>query len=518
MKVLDSLNDKRWNGKGLVISKDSFVLKANSRASHDIDIKSGKHVLHILGKKRSGNGKVAAHVISKEGILLLSEEFEFSNSSLTEVRFEFEAPLDYGLGELLLKRDSGAFGTIEISRLKLTRDQEQEKEKRLEEAKRKRRREDIPLPPSGFDSSFDTKRKIAFIVPYAIYGGAEVYIQSIMENIDPSIYQIDFLFLGKNKLMSLLKDPRYGMRLCRSMESLKGSLVSNHYDYIVYYNRADVYRLLSSLRSSGEIVSKLVEIYHSDFEWPGALSKIRVRKNVDTLFRVAPSLAQDISGVPSDRKVTLPVGVNLKRFSFAHRDEMMRKVLLKGRKGVIGTVARISPEKNIDYILKLATKMTDYSFVIVGDGPMLKAVRMFVSDRKIDNVTFLGFQTDVHKYYPNFDAFLLPSKMEGTPISIIEAMASGTLVFSSKVGAIPDIVKHNDTGFFITGTPAKDRKLIIENLDRLDVIGNARRMVEREHDIKENSQEFMRAMIDTDQHFVEAEEGDHVVILRGKFI
>jgi glycosyltransferase involved in cell wall biosynthesis len=518
MKVFDSLKNKKWNGKGIVLNKDIMVMKAKSRISHNIDLKAGEHTLHILGKKRSGNGRVSLHVMTENGTLLLSEDIEFQRSSTAEVRFKFDVPLDYGLGAIHLKRAGNSFGTIELSRIRLVREETEEKAKRAEDILEDKKRNRNPVPAISFDGGLDIKKKIAFVIPYGIYGGAEVYIQSIIQNIDLSGYQMDFLFLGKNKLMNVLQDPRLKMKLCRNLDALKGSLISTDYDYIVYYNRADVYRLLESLKAGTQISSRLIEIYHSDFEWPGALSKVKKRKYVDTMFRVAPSLAKDISGVSTEKKVTIPVGINLDKFSHAHRDKKLRKKLLREKKAVIGTVARMSPEKNIEYILKLATKMPDYSFVLVGDGPLLKSSRKYVEDKGMDNVAFMGFQQDVHKLYPNFDAFLLPSKMEGTPISILEAMSSGTIVFASNVGAISDILEHDKTGFFISGTPAKDRKLIQENLERLDVIGNARRYVEENHDIRTNAREFMIAMIDSEQHFSEMENGDYVVKLKGRFI
>lgn len=518
MKVFDSLKNKKWNGKGIILNKDSVVMKAKSRVAHEIDLKAGPHILHMMGKKRSGNGKVSLHVMTENGTLLLSEEIEFTKSSTTEMRFQFDVLLDYGLGAIHLKRSANAFGTIELSRIRIVREEPEAKQQRTEDVLGKRKRDISPVLAASFDGGLDIKKKIAFIIPYGIYGGAEVYIQSIIENIDISGYQIEFLFLGKNKLMSMLQDPRLKHRLCRNIDALKGSLVSNDYDYIVYYNRADIYRLIESLKATNQITSRLAEIYHSDFEWPGSLSKVRKRKYVDTLFRVAPSLAKDISGISMDKKVVIPVGINLDKFSHAHRDPDLRKKLLGNKKAVIGTVARMSPEKNIEYILRLATKMPDYSFVIVGDGPLLKPSRQYVADREMDNVAFTGFIKDVYKLYPNFDAFLLPSKMEGTPISILEAMSSGTIVFSSNVGAISDILEHDKTGFFISGTPAKDRKLIQNNLDRLDIIGAARRYVEENHNIRTNAQEFMMALIDSDQHFAETDEGDYIVKLRGRFI
>ena len=57
MNVFDSLNNKKWNGKGLHVINESISMKANSNAYHNIIIFKGSYNFRILGKKRSGNGK-----------------------------------------------------------------------------------------------------------------------------------------------------------------------------------------------------------------------------------------------------------------------------------------------------------------------------------------------------------------------------------------------------------------------------------------------------------------------------
>ncbi|HEY6113107.1 MAG TPA: glycosyltransferase family 4 protein, partial [Gaiellaceae bacterium] len=52
-------------------------------------------------------------------------------------------------------------------------------------------------------------------------------------------------------------------------------------------------------------------------------------------------------------------------------------------------------------------------------------------------------------YYRLFDAFLLPSVNEGTPVSAIEALASGTPVVATRVGGVPDVVTDGATGFLV---------------------------------------------------------------------
>ena len=60
---------------------------------------------------------------------------------------------------------------------------------------------------------------------------------------------------------------------------------------------------------------------------------------------------------------------------------------------------------------------------------------------------FVGYQEEIAGYYRLFDAFLLPSVTEGTPVSAIEALASGTPVVATRVGGVPDVVTDGTDGF-----------------------------------------------------------------------
>ena len=53
---------------------------------------------------------------------------------------------------------------------------------------------------------------------------------------------------------------------------------------------------------------------------------------------------------------------------------------------------------------------------------------------------FLGYQEDVAPFYAAFDALILPSSNEGTPVSAIEALAAGRPVVATRVGGVPDVV------------------------------------------------------------------------------
>jgi glycosyltransferase involved in cell wall biosynthesis len=87
---------------------------------------------------------------------------------------------------------------------------------------------------------------------------------------------------------------------------------------------------------------------------------------------------------------------------------------------------------------------------MVGDGPDRDAIEQRAHDLGVVRDTlFLGYQEDVAPFYSAFDAFVLPSANEGTPVTAIEALAAGRPVVATRVGGVPDIVRDGEDGFLV---------------------------------------------------------------------
>ncbi|MEM1433803.1 MAG: glycosyltransferase [Pseudomonadota bacterium] len=119
---------------------------------------------------------------------------------------------------------------------------------------------------------------------------------------------------------------------------------------------------------------------------------------------------------------------------------------------VIGHVARLTAIKNQGRLLALFSSFLEHypaaRLVIVGDGPERAALEAKVQQAGIgDQVEFAGLRTDIDQFMRGFDWFALTSDSEGTPISVIEAMAAGLPITSTRVGGMADVVEEGVTGF-----------------------------------------------------------------------
>ncbi|MFL6675156.1 MAG: TIGR03088 family PEP-CTERM/XrtA system glycosyltransferase [Massilia sp.] len=129
---------------------------------------------------------------------------------------------------------------------------------------------------------------------------------------------------------------------------------------------------------------------------------------------------------------------------------------------VIGTVGRVQDVKDhaglVDAFIALRERLPEQSerlrLVIVGDGPLRPALLEKVNAAGLQQVVHLpGARNDIAAVMRAFSVFALSSIAEGTPVTLLEAMASGLPVASTRVGGIPDLVVDNGTGLLV---PARD--------------------------------------------------------------
>lgn len=131
-------------------------------------------------------------------------------------------------------------------------------------------------------------------------------------------------------------------------------------------------------------------------------------------------------------------------------------------------VARFTEPKDHELLLKTISKLNsqnDYYFTFVGDGELLDKAKELSLDLGIDKkVCFLGARQDVPELLNRADAFVLTSKWEGLPRSIIEAMRAGLPVIASDVGGVSELVEDGITGYLV---PRDDPNTLKSRLETL---------------------------------------------------
>lgn len=156
------------------------------------------------------------------------------------------------------------------------------------------------------------------------------------------------------------------------------------------------------------------------------------------------------------------LGIDLEPFrQTAARSEMRNQLGVAAEEIAVGIVGRLTEIKNISLFLQAAELYTrsepndlpKLRFLIAGDGHLRKSLEDEANERGVaEIVRFLGNRTDVAALYSGLDIVALTSFNEGTPLSLIEAMASGRTVIATKVGGVVDLlgeVRSSADGFEI---------------------------------------------------------------------
>jgi len=178
------------------------------------------------------------------------------------------------------------------------------------------------------------------------------------------------------------------------------------------------------------------------------------------LIAVSPQVRDDLVALgiaPAERFVVVRLGIELGERVAAEqngRAESRRHPGIEPNRFAVGWIGRMTAVKRTDDVLlafkQLRKDGVDAVLCMVGDGPDRPGLERRAHELGIVRDTlFLGYQEDVAPFYAAFDALVLPSSNEGTPVSAIEALAAGRPVVATRVGGVPDVVDEGVDGFLV---------------------------------------------------------------------
>jgi glycosyltransferase involved in cell wall biosynthesis len=143
---------------------------------------------------------------------------------------------------------------------------------------------------------------------------------------------------------------------------------------------------------------------------------------------------------------------------------------------IIGTIGRLAPQKGQDVLLTALRALPGVTAVLVGDGPDREKLQAMARDLGVeDRVLMPGWLEDPRAWLPAFDVFVLPSRVEGLPLAIIEAMLASRPVVAASVDGIPEEVLDGRTGILVPpedpGTLAEAVGSLLDDPDRRERMG-----------------------------------------------
>lgn len=302
------------------------------------------------------------------------------------------------------------------------------------------------------------RRKIALILPNLDENGGQIVTCTLLKNMNREKYQVSLFVLSpyvKNRLTLMLQQENVPVNFVkinldynyvRSIEILYwlDNSIKKYEPDIIHVHLDTLYTWFWAIIRKKYILftihSEAKRIYN---RISGFLFQILKKKNLITVIGVSKGISKHFCEVfGAESAITIYNPVEISNFK-CERNTNENKNEIR-----FVHVARFSPVKNhkllINSFAQLHKMRKNTSLMLIGDGQNLHDIKMYVSQLHLNkSIKFIGAVDDVTSFLKQSDVFVLSSKFEAFPVSVLEAMAAGLPIISTKVGGLPEVVRDN---------------------------------------------------------------------------
>jgi glycosyltransferase involved in cell wall biosynthesis len=265
--------------------------------------------------------------------------------------------------------------------------------------------------------------------------------------------------------LSPLNDLRALLRVYGELTRARPAIVHTHMAKAGLIGRAAA--ALYNLTRGRSQRARVVHTYHGhvlEGYFSAAMTSVFITlerllaRTTDRIVAISPAIERELRddfriGRAGQYRV-VPLGFDLSAFAAvddAARVQARRDLAIPDAAEVISTVGRLTAIKQhrlfLETIARVAATRPQVVALIAGDGELRGDLEAYAAQLNIvDRVRFLGWRRDLATIYAATDVFLLTSRNEGTPVALIEAMASGVPGVSTDVGGVKDVITSNDVG------------------------------------------------------------------------
>lgn len=263
------------------------------------------------------------------------------------------------------------------------------------------------------------------------------------------------------------------------LAELRRLLISRRYDIVhAHLPYAAAFARLVTRTLPRDSRPRLVYTEHSDWRWTSTPVRWLNRATIshdDALIVVSDSVRDSLPTSLQRRAEVIVHGVDVSESAdlvarrCELREEVRRELGTPEDCALVLTVANLRPEKGHDILLAAARMVLDRevaaSFVVVGHGPLSDALASVKSELGLGaRFNFLGRRDDVLRLMVAADIFVLPSRLEGLPVTLMEATSVGAAVVATSVGEVPRIITDGVDGLLV---PPGDPEALTDAIERL---------------------------------------------------
>lgn len=275
---------------------------------------------------------------------------------------------------------------------------------------------------------------------------------------------IDVTYLHKSKF-----DPATYTALLKEVERRKADVLHMH-----GYGATTFGRLVAARRGIPTVLHEHANL--TDTPWFQKVADKALARYTDIAIAVSTSTAAFVTGarfVPAGRTRVVYLGVPLDEFSRPRSNAEIREarqaLAIPAEAFAVGCVTRLMPSKGNQYLVDavepVVGRIPAARFYIVGEGELQGELEAQARALGLgDRLTFSGFRRDVAQAQSAFDLSVFPSLWEGTPLTVLEALAMGKSIVSTDADGLLDVLTHEHDALIV---PKRDPQALAAAIVRL---------------------------------------------------
>ena len=165
-----------------------------------------------------------------------------------------------------------------------------------------------------------------------------------------------------------------------------------------------------------------------------------------------------------ERLLGLPIG-SVRTIHNGVPDEPTAMTRGGRRRPLMGAIGRLEVQKGMDVLIRALAEVEDARLLVVGDGSERERLEELARAVGVsERVEWKGWSDTPRSYLGMLDVFALPSRNEGFPLALLEALLAGTAVVATDVGSVAEAIRDGETGLLV---PPEDHVALAEALRRL---------------------------------------------------
>lgn len=348
-------------------------------------------------------------------------------------------------------------------------------------------------------------KKILFVSHSSELTGVPLLTFSIIKNLSVKNYQINTIFPTEGETINLWKSHNFRYEIISNPEVSFTEISLLKFPYLIFKRIAFLLKLFLHIRKenydiiyihsavnvipglAGFLLRKKI-IWHIN-ETFEAVGRNKIKGKIigfvsDKIILASPSCQSIIPKTALKKCKLIYNAIDTELYKRAKYDEsILQYFKIPNGSKIVLFVGYLSKRKGVDILVDavkiISDKISNIYFILVGD--VSNTSRDFVADTKKrikdlqidDKIIFAGFRNDIPAMMKICDVFILPSRNEACPISLIEAMASGKPIISTNVGCVNDLLDNGKAGIIISSESPYELSNAI-----LDLINNKEKCIE----------------------------------------